>query len=106
MLHGGPKWREAASTALAEDWFVELPESRTIDETFVRSIKPDVQTIHRQLMPVWEHKVSRLRVLQLEAPLGGSGLTLLDVVAGELRMEDLVFETAFDDPRVDAVLRV
>ncbi|RPE26690.1 biotin-dependent enzyme [Streptomyces sp. Ag109_O5-1] len=105
VLHGGPKWREAASTALAEDWFVELPESRTIDETFVRSIKPDVQTIHRQLMPVWEHKVSRLRVLQLEAPLGGSGLTLLDVVAGELRMEDLVFETAFDDPRVDAVLR-
>lgn len=105
VLHGGPKWREAASTALAEDWFVELPGSRTIDEVFVRSIKPDVRAIHRQLVPVWEHKIGWSRVLQLEAPLGAGGLTLLDVVAGGLRMEDLVFETAFDDPGIDAVLR-
>jgi len=40
----------------------------------------------------------------LEAPLESSGLTLLDVVADELQMDDLRFESGFDDPRIDAVL--
>jgi hypothetical protein len=105
VVPGGPKWREAASTALAEDWCIELPASVSIDELFTGALKPDVRAIHRQLVPVWEHKINGLRVLQLEAPLGAGGLTLLDVVAGGLRMEDLVFEAGFDNPGIDAVLR-
>ncbi len=104
VLRGGPQWREAASTVLAEDWFTGMPENRSIDEVFIGLTKPDVQAVHRQLVPLWRRKVSSSRVRTLEAPLGGSGLTLLDVVSGELRMDDLVFESCFDDPRIGAVL--
>ncbi|WP_123980705.1 hypothetical protein [Streptomyces sp. Ag109_O5-1] len=106
VVPGGPQWREAASTAVCEPfWTTGMDGTRTIDEQFVALMRAEVRMIHRQLVPVWRHKINGLRVLQLEAPLWAGGLTLLDVVAGELRMEGLVFETAFDDPRVDAVLR-
>ncbi|RPE26689.1 hypothetical protein EDD90_10659 [Streptomyces sp. Ag109_O5-1] len=104
MVPGGPQWREAASTALAESWSVALDPGMSIEEVYTRIVRNDVRTVHRQLVPLWRHKASSARVLQLEAPLGGSGLTLLDVVAGELRTDDLVFEAGFDDPRIGAVL--
>ena len=102
---GGPQWREAASTAVCEPfWTTGMDGTRTIDEVFMGLMRAEVRMIHRQLVPLWRHKVSSSRLRMLEAPLGGSGLTLLDVVAGELRMDDLVFEADFDDPRIGAVL--
>jgi hypothetical protein len=105
VVPGGPQWREAASTALAEHWSVALDPGMSIEEVYTGIVRNDVRVLHRQLVPVWEHKINRSRVGLLEAPLGAGGLTLLDVVAGGLRMRDLVFETAFEDPGIDAVLR-
>ncbi len=105
VLPGGPKWREAASTALSEHWSVALDPGMSIEEVYTRIVRNDVLAVHRQLVPLWRHKVGSSRVRMLEAPLGGSGLTLLDVVSGELRMDDLVFESCFDNPGIGAVLR-
>ncbi|MEU7898597.1 hypothetical protein AB0B45_37770 [Nonomuraea sp. NPDC049152] len=66
-------------------------------------IKSDAQTTHRQLVPIWRRRVRRSRVLLLETPYGDN-LTLCDLIVGELRMDDLVFEAAFDDERINAVL--
>ncbi|MFF4402787.1 hypothetical protein [Streptomyces sp. NPDC001480] len=54
----------------AEDWYVELSASVSIDEVFTGSLKPDVRAIHRQLVPVWRHKVDGSRVRMLEARWG------------------------------------
>ncbi|MFG2402510.1 hypothetical protein [Streptomyces lydicus] len=103
VLPRGPQWREAVSTALLGDWTAPLDAGGSIDATVLGQIKAETRAIHRQLVPLWRHRVRGSRVLQLEAPLGDN-LTLLDLVAGELRMDDLVFETVFDNPRLVAVL--
>ncbi|MFE1442982.1 hypothetical protein [Streptomyces sp. NPDC058739] len=103
VLPRGPRWREAVSSALLGDWIAPLESGGSIDAAVLGQIKAEARTIHRQLVPLWRHRVRGSRVLQLEAPLGDN-LTLRDLVAGELRMDDLVFETVFDNPRLSAVL--
>lgn len=104
VLPRGPKWQEAVSSAVLDDWTLAMSGGGTsIDDAFVPVIKDDVRRIHRQLVPLWRRRIRGSRVLMLEAPLGEE-LTLLDLVAGELRMDDLIFETAFDDPRLASVL--
>ncbi|WP_329549590.1 hypothetical protein OG548_42840 [Streptomyces sp. NBC_01356] len=103
VLPRGPQWDQAIRTALIGDWTVPLEHGGRIGPEVVGNIKSDAKNIHRQLVPVWRRRVRGSRVMLLETPLGDN-LTLRDLVAGELRMDDLVFETAFDDERVNAVL--
>ncbi|MFG1755994.1 hypothetical protein [Streptosporangium sandarakinum] len=103
VLPRGPQWDQAIHTALLGDWADPLTNGGRIDPSVLSRIKSDAQTIHRQLVPIWRRRVRRSRVLLLETQLGDN-LTLHDLVAGELRMDDLVFEAAFDDERINAVL--
>ncbi|MEV7060707.1 hypothetical protein AB0N95_35240 [Streptomyces microflavus] len=103
VLPRGPRWEEAVSTALLGDWDTPLKQGQGLDDdTVVGQIRAEARTLHRQLVPVWRRRVRSSRMLLLETPLG-DGLTLHDLVAGGLR-EDLIFEAAFDDPRLAAVL--
>jgi hypothetical protein len=103
VLPCGPRWDQAVRTALIGDWTAPLHEGGRIGPEVIGRIKSEARAIHRQLVPVWRRRVRGSRVLLLETPLA-EDLTLLDLVAGELRMDDLVFESAFDDERVNAVL--
>ncbi|MEU6741363.1 hypothetical protein [Streptosporangium sandarakinum] len=103
VLPRGPQWDQAVHTALLGDWADPLTNGGRIDPSVLSRIKSDAQTIHRQLVPIWRRRVRRSRVLLLETQLGDN-LTLHDLVAGELRMDDLVFEAAFDDERINTVL--
>ncbi|MFC8705842.1 hypothetical protein ACFUIV_27160 [Streptomyces anulatus] len=103
VLPRGPRWEEAVSTALLGDWDAPLKRGQGLDDgTVVGQIRAEARTLHRQLVPVWRRRVRSSRMLLLETPLG-DGLTLHDLVAGGLR-EDLIFDAAFDDPRLAAVL--
>ncbi|MEV4559309.1 hypothetical protein AB0K51_20290 [Kitasatospora sp. NPDC049285] len=103
VLARGPQWDDAVSTALIGGWADPLNHGGRIDASVVGRIKSEAEALHRAAVPVWRRRVRGSRVLLLETPIG-DGLTLLDLVAGELRMDDLVFEAAFDDPRVAAVV--
>ncbi|WP_206301222.1 hypothetical protein, partial [Streptomyces populi] len=102
-LPRGPQWDQALRTALIGDWTAPLEQGGRIGPEVLGRIRSETKAIHQQLVPVWRRRVRGSRVMLLETPLGDN-LTLLDLVAGELRMADLVFEAAFEDERVNAVL--
>lgn len=103
VLPRGPQWNQAVSTALLGDWVAPLHDNGRIDGTVLGRIKSEAEAVHRQLVPLWRRRVRGSRVLLLETPLGDN-LTLHDLIAGKLRMDDLVFEAAFGDARINAVL--
>jgi hypothetical protein len=105
VLPRGPYWDRAVHTALLGNWTDPLERGGAIGPDVLGSIRAEARTLHRQMVPLWQHRVRGSRVRLLETPLG-EGLTLYDLVAGGLRMDDLVFEAAFGDERVEAVLAV
>lgn len=103
VLPSGPQWDQAVSAALLGDWIEPLFAGERLDKTVYSRIKTEAHTVHRQLVPLWRRRVRSTRIALLETPIG-QNLTLLDLVVGDLRMDDLVFESAFDDERINAVL--
>jgi hypothetical protein len=103
VLPRGPSWDRAVHTALLGNWTDPLERGRAIGPDAPRSIRAEARTLHRQMVPLWQHRVRGSRVQLLEAPLG-EGLTLYDLVAGDPRMDDAVFESAFGDERIESVL--
>ncbi|MGP4088597.1 hypothetical protein [Streptomyces sp. KR55] len=103
VLPSGPQWDRAVTTALLGDWIDPLIAGECLDKTAYSRIKTEAHTVHQQLVPLWRRRVRGTRVALLETPLG-ENLTLLDLVVGDLRMDDLVFESAFDDERINAIV--
>ena len=95
--------RDRVSTALIGEWATPLLSScGRLSPEALHCLRSEARAVHRQLTPVWRRKISRSRVLLLDTPLG-DGLTLYDLVDGQMRTDPAI-ETAFGDPRLEAVL--
>ncbi|MGW6691300.1 hypothetical protein [Streptomyces sp. NPDC054961] len=104
VLSRGPHWDVATRDALLGDWAAPLARGGSLEPSVLGRIKSEARRIHRELVPLWERTVRKSRVQLLDRPIG-DGLTLHDLVPAEPRMDDLVFDTAFEDERIDTVLR-
>jgi hypothetical protein len=75
------RWLEATSTALLGDW-VALLDEHLLEEAgplSVTTLKTEATQVHRQLVPLWEHKVRGRELLSLDKLTPG-GATLADLV--------------------------
>ncbi|MER5859782.1 hypothetical protein ABT131_29905 [Streptomyces sp900105245] len=98
------RWRRALSTALLGGWCEPLFIADCLSHTAVSSLKAEARMLHRQLVPVWQRRTRRGRVLSLDAELG-DGLSLYDLVAADVDLLARVTKGVFEDERLNAVMR-
>lgn len=101
----GGRWDEAVSTALLGGWTTPMIEGQRLGSSALEVLKADARAIHRGLTPLWQRRANGARVLLLDTPLSGSGLTLHDLVAGSPDRHDVAGGAEPDDPRLAALLR-
>ncbi|MFH8736554.1 MULTISPECIES: hypothetical protein [unclassified Streptomyces] len=95
-------WNEPVSTALLGNWADPLYDRGHLTPDALSKLRSEASVIHRQLTPVWRHKVNRSRLLLLDTPLG-DGLTLYDLVP-EQAAPGTGVEAGFEDPRLAEIL--
>ncbi|MGA5498744.1 hypothetical protein ACPCSP_30795 [Streptomyces cinereoruber] len=96
------EWLEAVSTALLGNW-VDVLEAPPNNGGTLHHLRREAQTVHRQLMPLWQRKSGPGRVWMLDYRLP-SGETLHEFVAGSYRVEDEVLDWSPDRGDTCAVL--
>ncbi|MFD8079961.1 hypothetical protein ACFV3E_46190 [Streptomyces sp. NPDC059718] len=98
-------WREAVSTAVAADWGDRLrtDDQGALGRAFIRYLRAEAQTIHRQLRPLWRRRAQRSRVLLLDTPMG-DGLSLHDLVNGSPDTQTLALGADLADQRLAVLL--
>ncbi|MCA6091903.1 hypothetical protein LE181_06965 [Streptomyces sp. SCA3-4] len=111
-LHTGERWREALSTALLGDWVAPLAREGRLLPDAIGTLRTEVRTIHRQLVPLWRrragglsrggHRVER-RVLLLETPCA-EGVTLRDLLAERTCTGDAMLDLIPGDQRLARIL--
>ncbi|MEH0415980.1 hypothetical protein [Streptomyces sp. B21-083] len=96
------RWRDAVSTALLGDWNREL--NHDVDPaTALSMLKAEARTHHRHSVPIWRRGTRHGRVLSLDADLGG--LSLHDLVAADMDLLTHTTDGAYEDERLNRVLR-
>ncbi|MGX1266810.1 hypothetical protein [Streptomyces phaeoluteigriseus] len=98
------RWDEETATALHGAWSDALWETGRLPSTALGLLRAEARAIHRQLVPLWRRRTRHGRVLSLDADLG-DGLSLHDLVAAGIDLLTRTGERAFDDERLNAVLR-
>lgn len=96
-------WREAVSTALLGDWITPLVRGGQLTVDAVRDLRCEAQTIHRQLMPLWQRRTRHGRVWRLDLPLG-DGFSLYERISSQ-RWEEANPDDGIDDDRLAALFR-
>lgn len=96
------QWLEAVSTALLGDWIDVLATYSPDGDGTLHHLRREAQTVHRQLMPLWQRKSGPGRVWMLDYRLP-SGETLHEVVCGSYRFENDVLSWSPDRHDAGAV---
>ncbi|MFE4999281.1 hypothetical protein ACFRH4_50200 [Streptomyces mirabilis] len=98
------RWREAVSTALLGNWCDSLVRTGRLPVTALSALRAEARTLHRQSVPLWRRRTRHGRSLSLDAALG-DGLSLYDLVAADVDLLTHTAGGAFEDERLNAVLR-
>ncbi|MFC8784933.1 hypothetical protein [Streptomyces nigra] len=96
-------WNEPVSTALLGNWADPLYDQGHLTPEALDKLMSEAKVIHRQLTPIWDHKVKQSRLLLLDTPLG-DGLTLYDLVCGQASVGPGL-EAGFEDSRLIEILK-
>ncbi|MEU9662882.1 hypothetical protein [Streptomyces chartreusis] len=104
LFRRSERWSEAISTALLGPWADPLLSDGFLPARAFSALKSEAQTIHRQLVPLWQRGTRHGRVLSLDASLG-LGLSLYDLVRADVDLLDRTDIGVFDDERLNQLLR-
>lgn len=96
-------WREPVTTALMGSWAAPLLSGGSLAPSALDYLRAEAKEIHRQLAPIWQHKINRARLWSLDHVFG-DGLTTYDVVASGLDPYEVLTGPLPDNPRILAVL--
>jgi hypothetical protein len=96
-------WLEPVTTALMGSWSAPLFSGGSLAPSALEQLRAEAKEIHRQLAPIWQHKINRARLWSLDHVFG-DGLTTYDVVASGLDPYEVLTGSLPDNPRILAVL--
>lgn len=96
-------WREPVTSALMGSWVAPLLNGGSLTPSALDHLRAEAKEIHRQLVPIWHHKINRARLWSLDHVFG-DGLTTYDVAASGLDPYEVLTGALPDNPRILAVL--
>ncbi|WP_327169921.1 hypothetical protein [Streptomyces subrutilus] len=103
-LNRSERWTEALSSALLGDWVAPLYDGTGLGRPALDRLRSEARRIHTQLVPLWQRRPGKNRVLPLEMPVR-NGATLRDLLADRSLPDDPVLDQVpGDDPRLAAIL--
>ncbi|MFI7276315.1 hypothetical protein [Streptomyces sp. NPDC049879] len=102
-LNRSDRWTEALSTALLGNWVAPLYDGNGIGRPSLDRLRSEARRLHAQLVPLWERRPGKNRVLPLETPFR-NGTTLRDLLADRSLPDDPVLDQVPGDRRLAAVL--
>ncbi|EPH43554.1 hypothetical protein STRAU_3378 [Streptomyces aurantiacus JA 4570] len=96
-------WQEPVTTALMGSWTEPLLSGGSLTPSDLGNLRAEAKEIHRQLTPIWRHKINQARLWSLDHVFG-DGLTTYDIATGGPDPYEVLTGALPDNPRIVAVL--